>query len=276
MPDQELPHISPSQLDQYDKCQQQWYFRRTLGPMPPGIALIKGVATHKAAEHNYRAKLESGEDLPVDVLKDVAATEFSGRLMAEGVTLHPEEQAKGKDVVIGQAKDSAVRLTEVYRYEVAPEVQPAIVEETVRIEIPRSNIALVGRIDVATTDGTIAELKTSGKRWNQDAADNLLQLSWYGMAYRHKTGNEPSGYRIDVLVDLVKGPIRQPLTTTRTTRDLEVLLARINAMTAAMKTGVLTPAPMGAWWCSTKWCGFAHICPFYNADRKAAAEANDA
>src|SRR5580700_2286114 len=71
------PFLSPTQLEMFSRCGEQ-YRRRYIEHeiIPPGIAMAKGKGFHAGAEHNMRQKLETGVDLSVAEIVDVAVTSF--------------------------------------------------------------------------------------------------------------------------------------------------------------------------------------------------------
>lgn len=256
----------------YFRCGEQYRRAHILKDrVPPGVALIKGSSVHKAAEVNYRQKIQSHRDLTVADLKEAAAayldTEVGGGLM-----LTPDEASRGLNTVIGEVKDRAVGLVELFAKQVAPLVQPALVEKFVRVPLPRHSHDLLGRLDVADTADNIRDLKTASRRKNQDDVDRSDQLTFYYVAFAHETGRSAQGVTMDVLVD-TKRPAVQQLTSERTDKDKQVFLNRLNAMMAGVKAGNFPPAPVGVWWCSMRFCGYAGTCPYYNAERRAADEA---
>jgi hypothetical protein len=261
------PYFSPAQLDLYLNCGEAYrrrYIERQI--IPPGIALIRGSAVHAPAEVNHKQKRDSGVDLSEAELTAIAASAFDEKVKREGVELTREEKGIGAQKAIGQGKDGAVRLTKLYSKAVAPDIQPDLVEERVRIELPDSPMDMVGVIDVTTKEKDIVDLKTSSKSKSKSEAETSLQLSWYAMAYRALTGTDPRSVRLEVLVDTAT-PKHQRLETTRTRRDYEVLVNRVNTAMGGIKAGVFVPANAGHWLCSRKWCGFAPTCPYYNAER---------
>lgn len=265
------PHVSPSQMDTYFRCGEQYrraYILRDR--VPPGVALIKGGSVHKAAEVNYQQKIASHRDLPVATLKEAAAayldTEVGGGLM-----LTPEESSRGLNTIIGEVRDRAAGLVDLFRTEVAPSVQPVLVEKYVRIDLPKHSHDLLGRLDVADASGYIRDLKTASRRKNQDEIDRSDQLTFYHAAYRQQVGNPAVGVILDVLVD-TKRPAVQRLESERTEADQQVFLNRLNAMLRGVQAGSFPPAPLGSWCCSPKYCGYWFTCPYVNSERRAAAE----
>ena len=277
------PHVSPSQLGTFENCGEA-YRRRYLEKhiIPPGVAALRGGAVHKGAEMNFAQKIESRVDLPAKDIIDRAAAEFDARIAAEGVFLAAEDEARGKAVVIGEEKDTAVALAGLFALEVAPVYQPTAVEKKIRIELPDSPRDILGILDLTATvikepglgEG-IGDYKTGKKTKPQRDFDVSPQLSLYDLAYRALTGKVPGFIRVEQLIQLKAGTKRVMNATTRTIADFRATVARVNAMIGGLEKGAFMPASPGAWNCSPKWCGYWTSCPYVNSERKAAAEASE-
>jgi len=271
----EKPHLSASQLDMISKCPEQWRRRYIEGEIiPPGIAALKGKAVHKPAEVNFRQKIETHDDLPVEEFRGLAASAFEAEL-AGGYLLSSEEEGRGRAVVIGEAKDATVRMAAFHATDQAPDYQPELVEQQFRIVLPGSH-DLVGVIDMADEDRRVVDLKTSGKAKNQADADGSIQLTAYAAGYRVLTGEPPAELRLDTIVQTHGKKAgttekRDIVTTARGPADFSALAQRLNIVTRQIESGIFPPAPVGSWWCSAKWCGFHSTCRFVNHER---AEAN--
>jgi hypothetical protein len=268
---EERPYVSYSQLALFERCGEAFrrrYIERE--KIPPGVAAIRGRAVHGAAELNHRQKIASGVDLPLGDLVDAAATAFDASRAEGGVLLTPEEASIGEANVLGRAKDRAVKLTGLYAHSVAPTIQPALVEERVRIMLPDAPVDLLGILDVATVDRRVKDLKTAARSKTQAEADQSLQLSLYGLAYRAHTGQDAAGLDMEVLVD-TSPPKHQRLSTTRRRSDYLVLVARLNAFLRARDAGIFPPAELSSWGCNERWCGYWRSCVYVNRERRAAA-----
>ena len=266
------PHISPSSLDLHARCGEQYRRVKICGErIPPGIALIKGTSVHVAAETNFKSKIETGQDLPVDKLCQIAVAAVDTRIKEEGISLTREEQTVGVAKVVGQLKDRSVGLTRLFATEVAPTIRPASVEETVRVVIPESSHDLLGRLDLTSDQDEVVDFKTSGKTPKASTYERSDQFTFYDAAYEATRGRKPACVRVEAMIDL-KTPKRVPLKIQRTPADRVVLVARMNAMLASLKAGIFMPANPGAWWCSEKWCGFAPTCVYFNPERLSDSE----
>lgn len=277
------PHVSPSQLSSFENCGEA-YRRRYIEKhiIPPGVAALRGGSVHKGAELNFAQKIETKTDLPAKDIVDRAASEFDARIKAEGVFLAPEEEARGKAIVIGEEKDTTVALAGLFAAEVAPVYQPTAVEQSIRIELPNSPRDILGILDLtaqivkepARGEG-IVDYKTGKKTKPQRDFDVSPQLSLYDLAYRATRGKAPDFIQVEQLISLKSGTKRVVNPTTRSAPDFRATVARVNAMISGLQAGVFIPASPGSWNCAPKWCGFFNTCPYVNSERKAAAEAGE-
>ena len=261
-----ITHLSVSQLGMFQRCGEQ-YRRRyiELEVIPPGIAARIGTGVHKAAEINYRRKLESGQDMPLDAFQDAAADAYH-KSIQEGVFFAPDEVA-GAKIALAEGKDTAVALAGLYRREVTPTVQPALIEERITIELPGVDIPIVTVLDLYTVDKSLRDLKTTGKKWAEAKAHTSHQPTAYREAIKAATGEEPASIQFDVLVS-TKTPALQSLLTTRTDNDTAILSRQFGLMLAALHAGIFLPAEPDAWVCGPKWCGYFYTCPYISMHRK--------
>ena len=263
------PHISASSIDTYNRCPEQWRRRYVEGhKIPPGIALIRGTAVHKGAEHNFKQKIESKVDLPKQEVIDVSCSTFEDVIRNEGLELTLDQRAEGRDKVIGKAKDSVAALTGLLSDEVAHDIQPVAVEEEIRIKLPNATRDLLGYLDIRTQD-SIDDIKTAGKsKWASEAGTHT-QFILYSLMYKAKTGTDPGRVNIHELVSGGK-PKYNKVSIKFSTDDYEPLVRRINATLKGIDGGFFPPATPGAWWCSPNSCGYWVTCPYVNSGRKAA------
>ncbi|MBN2131275.1 MAG: PD-(D/E)XK nuclease family protein [Sedimentisphaerales bacterium] len=273
----EKPHISATQYTMWARCPEQYRRRYICGEViPPGIALLQGSAFHVGAETNMRQKIESHEDLPAPEIVEAAAAGFEERV-AGGYVLSDEESACGAKLVLGQAKDQLVALMWCHAAEQAPDYQPVAVEHTTRILFPHATHDMLAITDLRDDRGRVVDFKTAARKPPQADADTSVQLTIYAAAYQIETGQPPSEVRLDV-VTKTKTPKRHVLPSHRDRNDYAALLSRINTMLAAIAAlsghGIepWPAAPVGAWWCCDKFCGFWRTCPHVNSERKEAAK----
>lgn len=135
----------------------------------------------------------------------------------------------------------------------------------------RDGFDFVGEMDIveAETDNpenpykllTVRDTKTSKKSPPENTAHESTQLSAYALASQVEYGKLPDMLALDYLVDLKKETKAMTMPTHRDAADTQAYLDRVVRGIVSIRSGVFTPAPDTAWWCSEKWCAYHSICP---------------
>lgn len=265
--------LHASGLNLLFKCGVQFEKRYIDGEiMPPGTAMVIGSTVHKAREVDLIHKRDSGGPLPVDAVADVADMEFERRWLHEAVELDAEEKSIGAARVKGASKDESILLARRHSRILMPQLQPLHVERKIRVSIPGIKHDLEGALDLLTNDGVLHDCKTSNKRLGTDAVEDSLQLPFYDLLVDAADGQRPKRHALDV-VQKVKDEDKYRKKYQREAAyivDVEppdnhdAIIARIQRAERIIESGLFTPAPPDAWWCSNEWCGFAlnNSCPF--------------
>lgn len=251
-------HFSFSQFNMYLNCGES-YRRRYIEKeiIPPGIALVRGSATHKGIEINHRQKQSTHEDLPKKHIIDISVEDFDNRIRRDGIK--NDEDKPDKDVV-GEGRDQTAALAGLYAEKVAPEIQPVYVEERIVIDIPDLK-PIYAVMDCLDDKNNVRDFKTAGKSKSQSDIDTSLQFSIYALAAKEKTGKMPDNMYMDVLV-ATKEPKYQRLVTKRAEDSYIQVIRLASAVQSAIQKGVFLPATPGAWNCSARWCGYYTTCPY--------------
>jgi RecB family exonuclease len=179
-------HLSISQLGMYLRCSMQYYFRYVLGLSErPSLKQLNGTAGHTAVEYNYRKKITTKVDEPVDKILDI----FSDAYDAETAVLEPTDLMPNDNV--GDMKDATVETLKVWRMTEAAKHVPIDVEtefelivptdESFQLHIPK----IVGRIDLIEIGGTIDNKFTSRMK-SQGEVDLSDQLTTYDASLAQK------------------------------------------------------------------------------------------
>jgi len=241
------PHLSVTQLRMYLRCPLQYYFRYICGlKIPPSGDVTLGRTVHETLEQNYRQKIVTRQDLPLEQMRDI----FSERWEEESQYARFEEEENP-----GHLKDDGVRLLEVYHREVAPKVQPVEVEREFTLDTGVTELPLKGYIDLIDDHGIIIDHKTTRRSFPQDAAETDIQLTAYSLAYRALRGKQETGLRLDVLVR-TKRPKIQQLQTARTQADIDRFLRLAEHVGRAINTGIFYPNEN--FMCGI--CGYREMC----------------
>jgi hypothetical protein len=152
--------LSASQVISFADCPERWRRRYLLrDPEPFTAALVWGTADSEAAAHNYRQKIESGEQLATDEVLDVFRDEARAGVEAAG---GPSEVLWDRIATDADALvDAGTRLAAVYHEQIAPAVQPIAVER--RFTVAIGDAEVIGYVD-AETETAIIERKTASRQ----------------------------------------------------------------------------------------------------------------
>jgi hypothetical protein len=141
---------------------------------PRGIGSVVGTAVHRAAEIILKEKAENGRLPPSTIAADCAAQTI-GEGLREGETAF--------DLVTHnrtEAEVQAVMMARAYHREIAPEVEPILVEEQLEAEIA-PDLVLSGRPDVVAREPhKIRDLKSSTRTGGSHAP----QIGGYALLAR--------------------------------------------------------------------------------------------
>ncbi len=245
--------LSFTQLNTYLRCPRQYHYRYVLGiRTPPSGSMVQSRIWHETVERNYRQKITSHEDLPLEDLQAFYAERFDEALKVEDVAFDADESA-------GALKDEGLAIVAAHHREIAPAVQPLFVEKPFRVSLGTDfPYELVGVWDLVEQDGTVCDNKAYSKAPSQQELDRDLQLTVYSLAYRAAFGEVEKGLRVDAVLKY-KTPKAVQLTTRRTNEDCRWLLGLIEEVARAIDQNVFFPNPNG-WHCSPKWCGHWERC----------------
>ena len=223
--------------------------------------MLVGTAVDASVRENLQTKLAEGTGVAVEQAKATARD----TLVAEwekGVRVTEEDL---DDAVTDRDKsvDMSVNLAGFHHSVVAPQIQPTHVARRWVLDVEGTNLQIAGEIDIQTAT-SIRDTKTSGKSPQKGLADESLQLSVYALAVRQIDGFLPETVHLDFLVQTPKRGDTKfvPLDSIRTMESLDPVMARIETMDRIINSGMFTPAPIGSWWCSAKFCGYFSTCRY--------------
>jgi hypothetical protein len=234
---------------------------------PPSARMLIGAAVDRSVRANLESKMQSGSLLALEQAEETARDTLISE-WANGVRLNEED---GEDGIQGRDKalDMSVGLSGLHHSELAPRLNPTHVARRWALDISGLSVQLVGEIDIQEADA-IRDTKTSGKSPVRTMADDSLQLSVYALADRQLSAASggPETLPKKVVLDyLIQTPKRGDqklvqLESVRTLDSLQPVLARVEQMDRIIQSGMFTPAPVGSWYCSAKWCAWHDTCKY--------------
>lgn len=248
--------LSSSAVATYLRCGKQfWYAYVERRKDPPNVKLVLGRATHEAVETNFRQKLLTETDLPVEQVIDAFSDAYDREVV----------DVDGPDEDIGKAKDQGVAMTKLYQTKVAPTVQPDLVEEPVQFEV--NGIPYSGYIDLVA-DNVIRDLKTTARRPPKEQAGRKHQLVGYALGYRHLTGKQEDGIQLDYLVRSKRRPTYLPVTGIADEVAIQSYAQVVTDVAEAINTGTFLPNGLIGNPPACSWCGYRNICPAFRATQR--------
>jgi CRISPR/Cas system-associated exonuclease Cas4 (RecB family) len=186
---------SYSKVNTFFFCAKKYEYRYILErPTPPKPELVFGIALHAALEANFRQKIETRRDLPVEKLLTVFSEEFKQGL--EGVV---EEKMRGA-LDFHYLQGMGHYFLETFMKERAPAIQPAPrgVECFFSLPLPGGH-EVTGKFDLLDADWVLHDFKTSNKLYDPRTADKT-QLVIYAWACERLFGRPPKALCFDVFV----------------------------------------------------------------------------
>lgn len=260
-----LFQLHVSGLNLLSKCGVAFENRYIKGMSEPrSVNLAVGSAVDRSVTHDLVAKKDTGSLLADDTILDIARDTINDEWSRGDVVVSEEDAEDGWTASKGDAVDAAVGMAAFHHKQAAPKINPTHVQRAWVLDIDGVNCQLAGTIDVQEGSKAIRDTKTSAKSPNKETADKSLQLTTYALAVRTLDGAIPETVNLDYIVRTPKRKDMKlvQLVSARTPEDLPHLARRIEAAVHVMESGLFTPAPVDAWWCTKKFCGYFNICPY--------------
>jgi PD-(D/E)XK nuclease superfamily len=237
-----------------------WFFAYVAGvKSPPSLKAARGIAVHRAAETNFTQKIDSEHDLPVNDLLDAFSTSYDSEI-ADGFRQDDNDP--------GEIKDDGAKLVRLFRREVAPRIQPEIVEQSLQYEI--NGQIWTGQIDVAqrvpvfnkatgevTYQLEVRDLKTTGRTPQPD--QYKLAMTGYGLSQRQATGEVEAGIVLDYLIALKNPRYEEHRSGPLSDEDIRSFAWIVEQVAAQIQAGRFVPNGLLSGACN--WCGYRDICP---------------
>jgi small nuclear ribonucleoprotein (snRNP)-like protein len=247
-------YLSPTQLGMLvEKCAYQAELRYTLGPIRPVAAMIIGSAVDSGANRNFRQKIESRKNVPLEAVETAAAEAFTARARSVG---------DWQDTTEGKAKDLTVSLARAHYHFFGVKTQPLLVQETVWLRL-ENGTKVKGILDLVDENRAVIDTKTSKDAYAEDAAMTSLQLAIYWMALEADDRIPAHSKRAFHVLVKTAIPKAQLVEAPAPTEDQQNRVLALIAAAQTMKQRGIFPPNTGGWWCSPKWCGYWDICPYH-------------
>lgn len=179
-----ITSLSPSMVITHGVCARRFFYSEVARlPYLPNPDAAFGGAFHKMARETHYQKINSGKDLPIDLLQDFFWEDLKYRDV-DWSTKSFEKTA-----------DEGVISVKSYMQKVAPSIQPAHVEHAWTMKVTNRDWVISGITDLITDNNKVKELKTSKNRPDgyksgkpKPKDDHRFQIGTYIAAWRMQTG----------------------------------------------------------------------------------------
>lgn len=249
----DLEHLSYSSISLYLDCGEAWK-RKYVEKQPTIVspALIFGSAFHDTVE-------AAVGDPGADLLKTWTA-KWNKRVgeadVAWGVDTPEFHHNEGHRILSADNVQGAIRSIRVGHDD---DGAGPLVEQKVELRVPGVPIPIIGYIDLMTTDGVPADLKTAARAWTDAKAADSLQGLFY-LAALNQAGKTAHAWRFRYYIFVkTKTPQVQIIEHTHHPGEIFFLFKLIQSIWRGIEQGVFPINPTG-WKCDPKYCDFWADC----------------
>lgn len=276
-----ISHFSATSLRLLKVCPEAWRQRYILHKKErPGEALTLGSAVHSTMGHNFKQKVESHEDVPVNEV-----VEFFHDLAWPAAI----ENDGGADEIRWDDQDNArrdgERMTMAYHSTVSPRIQPVeLPEQRITLHVEGVPVPIVGYLDVVEA-GNVIDLKTGKAVQKKPDANWRMQGQIYSLAtekptHFHSLSRAKTPSIATPLTDAEMAlPYRPDIAAvTRTilvdyAAQVEYFMHRYGPNDYWPTSGVFMDYKGGA---ACRFCGFRNACPAWQWERDVSQGVTDA
>jgi len=189
----ELPrgYISYSQIRLYQTCPKKYYYIYVKKiSVPVNEKVFLGIVFHSVIETYFKEKI-NGVELSKEVLSEKFKETFTRLQEEQEVTWeNPSE-------VTFKRGNSFVKY---FLHDIAPSVQPLMVEKELIAQLPELDVSLKGVIDLVENDFSITDFKTTTARWSKSKIKNhYLQVVIYRYLFEKTFGDVISNLKFKII-----------------------------------------------------------------------------
>ncbi len=181
-----ITSLSSSMVETYRNCSLKFYYGNVAKlPRLASPFLALGASFHETVRENAFQKVWKCEDLPEDLLTDWYAEDLECR------------DVDWSSQTLATTIDQGVACVRAYRQDMAPKMQPVLVEHLFRMEVNGRDWAIAGKIDLITDKMLVIDHKTTKGQMKVPKPSHAFQIGVYTLAARRMEGFEQAQARID-------------------------------------------------------------------------------
>jgi putative RecB family exonuclease len=151
-------YISYSQIRLYQTCPKKYYYTYIEKiPTPIKDKIFLGIVFHSLVEYFFKEKI-SGQTPQQKKMVELFKEKFDTRQNEQEITW---DDSPGKN------RNRGIAFVKYFLRQVAPAVEPLMVEKELWADLPGIDVPLKGVIDLVETDFSITEFKTTTAKWSK-------------------------------------------------------------------------------------------------------------
>lgn len=185
-------YISHNQIRLYQTCPKKYFFSYIEEiSVPISDKIFIGMVFHAAVEEYFKQQMEGQPPPTREAITGIFREKFS--------RMQTENQVCWECTPV-QAEKRGIAFFHHFSREIAPHIDPMMVEKQLEVVIPVLNIRLRGIIDLVEKDFSITDFKTTTSRWSKERIkSSYLQMVIYKYLFEKAFGNGISDLKIHIL-----------------------------------------------------------------------------
>ncbi|HLP58487.1 MAG TPA: PD-(D/E)XK nuclease family protein [Candidatus Deferrimicrobium sp.] len=184
-------YISYSQIRLYQTCPKKFRFAYVDEiERPINDKVFLGTIFHAIVEYYLKEKISNKEPGKEELL-----TRFE-----EEFKECQKKQTVTWDVPEAETRKRGAAFIRHFLKEIAPEINPLMVEKELVVDLPGLNVKLKGIIDLVETDFSITDFKTTTAKWSKSRIkDSYLQMQIYRYIFEKCFGDVITHLRFRII-----------------------------------------------------------------------------
>jgi DNA helicase-2/ATP-dependent DNA helicase PcrA len=184
-------YISYSQIRLYQTCPKKYYYtyiQEIKSPVTDKIFL--GTLFHSIVEFYLKEKISKREPGKEDLLKR----------FEEKFQEYQKNQEIAWNIPEAETRKRGLAFVRYFLKEIAPEIDPLMVEKELVVALPELDVKLKGIIDLVETDFSITDFKTTTAKWSKTRIkDSYLQMQIYRYIFEKSFGDVITHLRFRII-----------------------------------------------------------------------------
>ncbi|NIM12353.1 MAG: hypothetical protein GTO45_09585 [Candidatus Aminicenantes bacterium] len=174
-------YISYSQIRMYQTCPKKYYYTYIEKvPVPVKDKIFLGIVFHSAVEYYFNEKINGQEPQQETLVKLFNQTFASLQKEQEILWEDPPEKNRKRGIA----------FVKYFLRQVAPAIDPLMVEKELLADLPGIDAKLKGVIDLVETDFSITDFKTTTAKWSKSRLkSSYLQMVMYRYLFEKSFGD---------------------------------------------------------------------------------------